>query len=286
MSKIGCHVSIAGGLWNAPKNAADFDCETFQIFSRSPHGGSVAEITPEIQTQFKDEMKKFGFKQFVIHAPYIINFGSATTRTFHGSIAIIRTELERGTMLGADFVMFHPGSLKDHVLDKAAGMKQVQDGLVEVLEGYDGTTKLLIEISAGAGEIIGDTFEEIAELMKPLKKLKGFGGICFDTQHAFGSGYDLRTQKAVTEVFAKFDKIIGLKYLRMMHVNDSKVELGAHKDRHEHIGEGEIGKAGFLAILEFLDKKSLDIPLILETEHDKVEADIKLLKKLRDSLKK
>lgn len=284
MSKIGCHVSIAGGLWNAPKNAADFQCETFQIFSRSPHGGPVAEITSEIQTQFKDEMKKFGFKQFVIHAPYILNFGSATSKTFHGSISIVRGELERGTMLGADFVMFHPGSFKD--LGEEAGMKQAQAGLVEVLDGYTGTTKLLIEISAGAGEIIGDTFEEIAELMKPLKKHKGFGGICFDTQHAFGSGYDLRTKASVEETFAKFDKIIGLKYLRMMHANDSKVELGAHKDRHEHIGEGEIGKAGFLAILEFLDKNSLDIPLILETEHDKVEADIKLLKKLRDSLKK
>ncbi len=284
MSKIGCHVSIAGGLWNAPKNAADFKCETFQIFSRSPHGGPVAEITPEIQSQFKEEMKKFEFKQFVIHAPYILNFGSATPRTYHGSISIVRGELERGTMLGADFIMFHPGSFKD--LGEKAGMKQAQAGLVEVLDGYTGTTKLLIEISAGAGEIIGDTFEEIAELMKPLKKHKGFGGICFDTQHAFGSGYDLRTKKSVTEVFAKFDKIIGVKYLRMMHANDSKVELGAHKDRHEHIGEGEIGKAGFLAILEFLDKNSLDIPLILETEHDKVEADIKLLKKLRDSLKK
>lgn len=286
MSKIGCHVSIAGGVFNAPKNAAALGCETFQMFSRSPHGGAVAEITPEIQAQFKEEMAKHKFEQFVIHAPYIINFGSANPRTFHGSIAIIRKELERGSQLGAQYVMFHPGSLKDHALDKAKGLKQVQDGLLEVLEGYEGTTQLLIEISAGAGEIIGDTFEEIAEVMEPLKAHKTFGGICFDTQHAFGSGYDLRTKAKVLETFEKFDKIIGLDFLKMSHVNDSKVDLGSHKDRHEHIDEGQIGKAGFSAILEFLHDKKLDLPLILETEHDKVETDIKLLKKLRDSLKK
>ncbi len=286
MSKIGCHVSIAGGLWNAPKNAAAFDCETFQIFSRSPHGGPVAEITPDTQAQFKEEMAKYNLSQFVIHAPYIINFGSGKPQTYHGSISIIRKELERGTMLGADYVMFHPGSLKDHVNDKAKGLQQVKDGLLEVLDGYEGTTRLLIEISAGAGEVIGDTFEEITEIMDPLVKHKTFGGVCFDTQHAFGSGYDLRTKPAVLDTFKKFDQIIGLDYLKMSHVNDSKVDFGSHKDRHEHIDEGQIGKAGFQAFLEFLKTKKLDIPLILETEHDKVETDIKLLKKLRDSLKK
>jgi deoxyribonuclease IV len=286
MNKIGCHVSIAGGLYNAPKNAADLGCETFQIFSRSPHGGPVAEITPETQEQFKAEMEKYGFDQFVIHAPYIINFGSAKPQTYHGSISIIRKELERGSLLGAQYVMFHPGSLKDHADDKAKGLQQVKDGFLELLDGYDGATQLLIEISAGAGEVIGDTFEELAELMEPIKAHPGFGGICFDTQHAFGSGYDLRTPEAVAETFKSFDKNVGLDYLKMSHVNDSKVDFGSHKDRHEHIGEGQIGKKGFAAILEYWNKKKLHIPLILETEHDKVESDIKSLKKLRDSLKK
>jgi len=284
--KIGCHVSIAGGLWNAPKNAAAFDCETFQIFSRSPHGGPVAEITPDVKEKFKAEMAANNFKHFVIHAPYIINFGSGKPQTYHGSISIIRNELERGTLLGADYVMFHPGSLKDFADDKEKGMQQVKAGFKEVLEGYEGVTKLLIEISAGAGEVVGDTFEEIAELMEPIKKHKGFGGICFDTQHAFGSGYDMRSEQAVEDTFGKFEKIIGLDYLKMSHVNDSKVDLGSHKDRHEHIDEGQIGKGGFRAFLQFLQKKNLDIPLILETEHDKVQTDIKLLKQLRESLKK
>ena len=276
---VGCHVSIGGGLWNAPQNAADLGWETFQIFSRSPHGGPVAAITDETVEKFKAVMALHKFETFVIHAPYIINFGSVNPRTYHGSISIIRTELERGSLLGAKYLMFHPGSLKDNEED---GLKQVQEGLVEVLDGYTGTTQLLVEISAGAGAVIGDTFEEVAFITKPIKKHKAFGGVCFDTQHAFGSGYDLRTPKAVAETMAKFDKVIGLDRLRMMHANDSKVELGSHRDRHQHIGEGEIGEKGFAAILAFLKKKGLDIPLILETEHDKVVADIKKVKTLRN----
>ncbi len=276
---IGCHVSMSGGLWNAPENASKLGCETFQIFSRSPHGGPVKPIDKETVEKFKAAMEVGGFSIFVIHAPYFINLGSSNPRIYNGSVAVIRQELERGSLLGANFVMFHPGSFKD--LGEKAGMKQAKEGLKKILDGYKGTTQLLIEISAGAGSVIGDTFEEIADLMKPVSKHKGFGGICFDTQHAFGSGYDLRSPAAVKKTFDHFDKVIGLKWLRMSHVNDSKVEFGSHRDRHEHIGEGKIGKPGFAAFLSFLKKKKLALPLILETEHDKVEADIKQLKALR-----
>lgn len=277
---IGAHVSVAGGFWHAPANAHKLGCETFQIFSRSPHGGPAAEINDEVKEKFWAEMKKYKLSSFVIHAPYFINLGSATPRILNGSVGIIKNELERGTALGADYLMFHPGSFKD--LGEKKGMKQAKEALHKILDGYQGTTKLLIEISAGAGSIIGDTFEELNELIDTVKRQKGFGGICFDTQHAFGSGYDLRTPEAVEQTMKSFDKIIGLKYLRMMHANDSKVDLGSHKDRHEHIGEGQIGETGFGAILQFLQKKKLAIPLILETQHDKVVTDIKLLKALRN----
>jgi deoxyribonuclease-4 len=281
--QIGCHVSIAGGLWNAPENAANLKCETFQIFSRSPQGGPVKKIDKETIEKFQAAMKQYGFTNFVIHCPYFINFGSSNPRIYHGSVAVLREELERGSLIGAEYVMFHPGSFKD--LGDKQGMKQVKEGLKKVLDGYAGQTKLLIEISAGAGSVIGDTFEEIAELMKSIKKHKGFGGICFDTQHAFGSGYDLRTEAAVKKTFAKLDSVIGLEYMKMMHTNDSKVEFGSHRDRHEHIGQGKIGKAGFQAILQFLAAKKLDIPLIFETEHDMVEQDIELMKTLRNKVK-
>ena len=158
-----------------------------------------------------------------------------------------------------------------------------------------------MEIAAGAGSVIGDTFEELADLMEPLEKFKTFGGICFDTQHAFSAGYDLRNSAAVESTFSKFDKVIGLKWLKMSHMNDSKPDLGERKDRHDHIGEGKIGKKGFEAIMGYFGKNIKPSPsypsskgrekskvvadaamaLILETEHDKVKADIKILKTLR-----
>jgi deoxyribonuclease IV len=277
-NKIGCHVSIAKGIWNAPANAAALGCETFQIFTRSPHGGAVAAITKDGISQFRAAMDQHGFDQFVIHAPYIINFGSSNPRVYHGSIHIVRQELERGSLIGAQYVMFHPGSISSN---PDGGLRQVKAGFKKILDGYKGTTKLLIENTAGAGAVVGDTFEELADLMKGLVKHKGFGGICYDTQHGFGSGYDIRTPAAVADTFKKFDKIIGLEWLKMFQVNDSKVDLASHKDRHEHIEDGKIGPAGFGALLKFLQGKKLDLPLILETEHDKVEADIKILKTLR-----
>jgi deoxyribonuclease-4 len=180
--------------------------------------------------------------------------------------------------------MFHTGSAKD--LGKKEAIIQAKAGLKKVLEGYKGKALLLIEIAAGAGEVIGDSFEEIAELMKDIKKYPGFGGVCFDTQHAFASGYDLKDDKAVKATFERFDQVIGLEWLKMSHINDSKVELGARKDRHEHINEGKIGEKGFGALLKnwkLKIKNSSIMPLILETEHDKVKADIKLLKKIRDT---
>ena len=284
---------MAGGVFNAPKNAHDLGCETFQIFSRSPRGGPAPKLDPEIIAQFRAEMDKYGYSYnydcFAIHCPYYINFGSAEPRRSHGSSAIVKEELQRGNLLGAAYVMTHLGSGKDLGAEKAVA--QTKKGLVKVLEEYDGKTQFLLEIAAGAGEVLGGTFGQLAELMEPLTKFKTFGGICFDTQHAFGGGYDLRTAEAVKDTFKQFDKFIGLKWLKMSHINDSKPDLGAKKDRHDHIGEGKIGTPGFKALFEFWNSKlklpkSACFPLILETEHDKVKADIKILKGLRDQLKK
>ncbi len=143
----------------------------------------------------------------------------------------------------------------------------------------------MLEISAGAGDVIGSNFQQLGILTKALAKYKGFGGICLDTQHAYASGFDIATEAGIKKTFKEFDKEIGLEYLRMSHINDSKIELGGKRDRHDHIGDGHIGVAGFKNFLKFwhgLEKKlKRDMPLILETEHDKVIADIEQLKKLR-----
>ncbi|MBU0707266.1 deoxyribonuclease IV [Patescibacteria group bacterium] len=273
---IGAHVSIAGGVQNAPENATKIGCECFQMFSRSPQGGPAPELTPRIVGKFKENLKHFHQNACYVHTPYYINLASSIDRIRHGSVDIIREELERGSLLGASYVMTHLGSAKD--LGKAKAIKQVAQGIKKIMEGYTGSAQFLIELAAGAGMIIGDTFEEVRDIIK-LSKSKKIG-VCFDTVHCFASGYDLRTKTAVKKTFDEFDKIIGLKNLKLIHVNDAKAGLGSHIDRHEHIGQGEIGLKGFEALLN--EPRLKDINLILETPKDGNRAgDVKVLKKLR-----
>ena len=178
-------------------------------------------------------------------------------------------------MLGAKYVMTHLGSAKE--LDRATANKMTVENLKKVFDG-DYKTQLLIEISAGAGNIIGASFEDLAYFMENLKGYKI--GICLDTAHMFASGYDLRNGEAVEATFDLFDKIVGFKHLKLFHLNDSKIDLGERKDRHDHIGDGKIGIAGFEALAQ--DKRLQKFNFICETESDKVAEDIKIMKKLRE----
>lgn len=272
---IGAHVSIAGGIFNAPLTAAKWGCEVFQMFSRSPQGGPAPKLTDEVLEQFFANCTAGKFKEWVIHAPYYINIGNPEERIRKNSERIIREELERATILKAAYVMFHPGSTKGATREQ--GLAWAVQSLKNILKGYTGTAQLLIEISAGAGEVIGDTFEEIAFMIE--KAGPKTIGVCFDTQHAFASGYDLRTAKNVEETFKKFDATIGLERLKISHCNDSKVPFEGHKDRHEHLGKGEIGKNGFKALVNSPLLKHVN--WYIETEYDFIEDDIKLMKKLR-----
>lgn len=274
---FGAHVSVAGGIQNAPLNAAKIGCEVFQFFSRSPQGGPAPKITPEMVEAFRSACQAHDFKQWVIHTPYYINFASGEEKTRKNSARIVREELERGTMLNASYVMFHPGSGKD--VGEAKAIKLVIDGIKKIYDGYAGSTELLIEISAGAGMVIGDTFEEIATIIEGVGHPKL--GVCFDTAHAFASGYDLRDEAAVKKTFKTFDEIVGLDRLKISHCNDSKVELGARKDRHAHLGSGFIGLEGFRAIVNHPKLQKLN--LYLETDPDGVIEDLQTLKKLRSA---
>ena len=276
---IGHHVSAAGGSQNAPKNAHDLKCEIFQFFTRSPQGGAAPKLTPDIVAAFKAENAKYGIPRTYVHTPYFINFASAIPRLRKGSIEIVRGELERSSLLGVTAVMTHLGSAKN--IPEAKATKMVADAIKEILKGYAGSTLFLLENSAGAGAVVGDTLEELATFIRavPVAQRKKIG-ICLDTCHAFASGYDLRTKPAVDAFLKKFDKLIGLSYLKLIHANDSMTDFGAHRDRHEHIGEGKIGIAGFKALCSHPKLKNID--MVLETHHDgKHIKDIALLKKLR-----
>jgi deoxyribonuclease-4 len=278
--RIGTHVSIAKGIFNAPGNAAKVGAEVFQIFSRSPHGGPVVPITKDIKKQFAAEMEKNSLETFYIHAPYFINFASTKGNIYYGSISVIREELERGTLLGCKALMTHLGSFGE--LTDEEGIEREVKAIVKVMEGYKGTTKLLLEISAGAGRVVGDTFEELAWILDD-KRLKNYDlGVCLDSCHLFASGYDVRNKKAVDEMMKKLDKILGKNRVVLMHANDSKGEFGKHLDRHQNIGQGKIGMEGFQAMAR--DKFLGKLDWILETPKDNPADDpknIAILKKLR-----
>lgn len=278
-SKIGAHVSIAGGIWKAPARAGESGCEVMQIFTRSPQGGPAPVLNEEIISNFKNEILINKIESVYIHTPYYINLSSDKDSTRASSCRVIREELERGDRIGAKYVMTHLGSAGDR--DRNMAIEHIGAGLAEALKGYAGTTQLLIEISAGAGAVMGCTFEEVSKIIESskLKDKSGFGGICFDTCHAFASGYDFRTPQSLDSMLKEFDKYIGLDLLKLTHVNDSKGELGDKKDRHEYIGEGRIGSDGMSYILKSAPFSRID--WILETPDDKRLGDIDTLRKIR-----
>ncbi|MDP3696961.1 MAG: deoxyribonuclease IV [Candidatus Taylorbacteria bacterium] len=277
--RIGCHVSIAGGIWNAPKNAADLGCEVFQMFTRSPQGGPAPKIDTEVIKKFKEEMAKYGQADCYIHAPYYINFASSEQKIRDASVRVIREELERSSLIGAKYLMTHLGSSKD--MSREEALNSTTQAIAEVMENYKGSTEFLLEISAGAGNTIGDTFEELHQI---IDFVEGNGvmiyhnlGICLDSAHMFAGGYDIKTKEGFDSTLNVIKNTIGLDRIKVIHANDSKVGLNEHKDRHDHIGDGKIGVDGFKNLV----KAFPEIDFILETKHDKVAEDIKKLKELR-----
>ena len=281
---MGLHVSAAGGVENAPENAHAMGAECFQFFSRSPRGGGAKPITPEQAELFKQRSVAHKLESY-IHTPYYINFASKNPKIYHGSVNAVREELSRGTALGVKYVMTHMGSAKDFVDDKKStdtpeeAMKLAIEGLKKIFDTKEEfTTQLLLEISAGAGAVLGDSFEELAQLLDGLGR--DDVGICLDTCHLFASGYDLRDKDAISATMKDFRAHMPISRLKLVHLNDSMTDLGSHKDRHEHIGKGKIGSDGFKALLAHPDFQKVNF--ILETKHDDlIGADLDFLKKYR-----
>lgn len=276
-NKIGAHVSIAGGIDMAPMRALEIGCETFQCFTRPPQGGPAPALTEEILISFKKKMEENKFESFYIHTPYYLNLASLDERIWHTSVGVIREDLDRGSLLEARFVMTHIGSYLGQKIEQ--GIERAIKAVGKILENYNGSTKLLLEISAGAGNIIGDTFDEIGTIVKQFEKQNGFGGVCFDTCHAFASGYDFTTKDKAETMLSEFEKKIGLRWLKLTHINDSKTELGTKHDRHEHINFGHIGENGLAVLLKTPEFSNID--WILETPGDGRGNDIEILKKIR-----
>ncbi len=275
--KFGAHVSIAGGIDKAPLRAHRLGCECFQFFSRSPRGGKAPELKDALVESFLDECNKYKISDYYVHTPYYINLCSEKKELRDSSIAIIREELQRGSLLGVKYIMTHLGSSKD--ISRKKALNFIIEGIKKIMDNSNFYTKLLLENTAGQGATVGDSFVELEEILNGINSLDV--GICIDTAHTFAAGYDIRTKKEFNKTIEGISSTIGIENIKLFHGNDSKIDIGERKDRHEHIGKGKIGIDGFKNIIK--NPLFKDINMIVETPPDNVGEDIKTLKKIRDN---
>jgi deoxyribonuclease-4 len=260
--KLGAHVSVAGGLHNGPIEGRSIGAEVIQVFTRNQRQWDAKPVTDEEAATFRESVREHGIQCVMSHASYLLNLGAPTREARHKSAAAFREELRRCAKLGVQLLNFHPGA---HLgAGDEASLRFIADVLRETLEttpDTDGVT-LVIENTAGQGSCVGHRFEHLAQLLEMTR-----GGarvaVCLDTQHAFASGYDVKSEEGLAKTLEQFDRIVGFDKLKAFHLNDSKVELGRRVDRHECLGKGQIGFALFARLMN--DPRFADVPGFLET---------------------
>ena len=274
--RLGVHVSIAGKIYEAVDRAKALNCECMQIFSRNPRGWQAAKLDKADVEEFKKRRKEAGITPLVVHIPYLINLASPEDRLYEKSIQAYLEDIRRADLLSAEYFVTHLGSHKGKGRD--LGIDRFARALDKIIKELKPKVKILLENTSGSGNWLGGDFEDIAEIMTKSHQ-KDKLGLCFDTCHAYAAGYDIKNKKGLDETLKKIDKLIGIKKLKLIHINDSKGDLGSHLDRHQHIGKGKIGRDGFKLILHH--PKLRDLPYVLETPKEDVKSDPMNLKTVR-----
>jgi deoxyribonuclease IV len=308
--KIGFHVPISGGISNSVDNALKMGCNAFQIFTRNPRGWAAKPIEEQEVRNFRKKLFSNSSKIYndsvSVHMPYLPNLSSSNDKLYEKSAAVLLEELQRCSLLGIPYLVLHFGSNLGQGSEK--GLSQFINACAFALEKYEsssssprlsfgkrkeirrvreekeqekekekeeGTNRvmILVENNAGQRNTIGSRFEDIRLILDKLKPFREKVGVCFDTCHAFAAGYDLRSEESVNTTIDRFDDIIGIRNLKMIHRNDSKDEISSHRDRHEHIGFGKIGKEGFRALCKH--KAIAMLPFIMETPKENQIQDLK-----------
>lgn len=276
--RLGKHVSIAGGIDQAPARAKKLGCNALQIFAKNPRGWKGRKLNPKEVTRFKKEMQELEMGPLVVHATYLVNLASPKREHRDKSIISLEDDYIRSGELGADFLVFHPGSHTGSGLE--TGIERIAEAINSILSRVDNNTLLLLENVSGAGTSIGSKFNQLHDIIKRVKE-KNRLGICLDTCHAFTAGYDLSNRDGINKMLSELDRDLGLDYLKVIHINDSKYPLDSNKDEHAHLGEGYIALEGFKEIINHPDLREL--PFILETPpfQDK-DRDVEIILSLRD----
>ena len=273
---VGAHMSIAGGFYKAVERGEKIGCTTIQIFTKNSRSYLGKDITKESIEKFKKSLKNSSVEIVVTHASYLINIGSNNSETEKKSISARAHELGRCEQLGIPYLVIHPGSHTGS--GEEVCMRQIAKNLDKVLTRQKNNTMILLETAAGQGTNIGYTFEQLRDIYDQCKQ-KNKIGFCLDTCHIFCAGYDLNRSDGYKKVWQQFEKILGYRKLKVIHLNDSKMPCGARRDRHENLGKGKISISTFERIMS--DPHLKNIPKILETPNeDKYEEEIVMLKKM------
>jgi deoxyribonuclease IV len=282
-ARVGFHVSIAGGISNSVNNAKKLGCTAFQIFTRNPRGWAVNPIPRSEVFSFKNRLAASGIERtsVVVHMPYLPNLSGPPGELYQRSVMTLKEEMQRCELLGISYLVIHLGS---HM---GRGSNMGVDQLISALSTARAHSNsasgvmVLLENNAGYKNNVGGTLEELRLILDRLDSSQRFG-LCVDTCHLFASGYDLRTDESVNKVIENIKDTIGLKTVKVIHLNDSKGPLGSNLDRHEHIGLGSIGMEGIAAFINHPDIQAL--PIIMETPIDTRRGDRQNLEIILDIL--
>ncbi|MDD2358178.1 MAG: deoxyribonuclease IV [Thiovulaceae bacterium] len=275
MKYVGAHTSASGGVTNAVINAQKLGAKAFALFTKNQKRWDAKPLDTKTIDSFKEALQASGIlpRHVLPHDSYLINLGHPEDEKRHKSMEAFLDEVQRCSLLGLDRLNFHPGSHLKQISEDEC-ITRISEAMNITLDKTVGVS-LVLENTAGQGSNLGWKFEHLAQIIDKVED-KSRVGVCIDTCHMFTAGYDIRTREAYDITMAQFENIVGFKYLKGMHINDSKPELGSHVDRHDSLGKGKIGLDAFRFIMN--DERMDDIPLILETIDETIWMDeIKLL---------
>jgi deoxyribonuclease-4 len=276
MRRIGIHVSIAGNIWESLERAKALGCNAMQIFSRNPRSWTAAEFNSGDVERFRKLKERYDIKPAVAHIPYIINLASPDDGLYKKSIIAYVEDISRADQLGLEYLVTHLGSHVGSGLDN--GIIRFSGALDQIIRKAKPKTMILLENTAGSGSWIGYDFEHIKRIMDGLSDDKNVG-VCLDTAHIFESGYDIKTKKGLEKTLKEFDRLVGTDRIRVVHFNDSLSEIGSNVDRHQHIGEGNIGPEAMKRIINHPKLKKA--AFILETPKESEKDDKRNLRLAR-----
>jgi deoxyribonuclease-4 len=274
--RLGAHMSISGGIEQAVVRGQEVGCEAMQIFTKNSNQWKAKPLAASEVTAFRDACQAAGIGPVIAHSAYLINLAAPDEALYEKSIQAFLDELQRCELLGIPYLVVHPGA---HMgAGEEQGLKRIAAAIDRIhRETLTSQAAIVLEVTAGQGTALASRFEHFAAILDQVEEPDRLG-FCLDTCHLLAAGYDFRTRKGYDQMMAAWEDLVGIERIRVIHLNDSKKDLGSRVDRHEHIGQGYIGMQGFEFLLN--DRRLAELPMVLETPKDD-NADVRNLATLR-----